>query len=61
VLAARKRARHSLAFVVVLLAALYLVVSGTVAMSTDRGCGPGWDVTWRVVPPGWVCTRDLGP
>jgi hypothetical protein len=49
-----------LVFAIVLAVAVYTVVSGAIAMSSSRSCGPGWDTAWRVVPPGWECHRDLG-
>lgn len=59
-LSTSRRSGHPLVFVVLLAVAVYTVVSGAVAMSSSRSCGPGWDVTWRVAPPGWECRRDLG-
>lgn len=59
-LSTRRRAGHSLVFAIVLAVAVYTVVSGAIAMSSSRSCGPGWDTAWRVVPPGWECHRDLG-
>ena len=59
-LSIRRRTGHPVLFVVLLAVAVYSVVSGAVAMTTSRSCGPGWDVTWRVAPPQWECHRDLG-
>ena len=47
-------------FTVFLLAAVYAIVAGSVAMSNDRSCAYGWESRWQVFPPGWECHRVYG-
>lgn len=51
---------HPVLFVALLVVAVYVILSGTVAMSSGRRCSPGWDPQWNVIPPGWECHRSAG-
>lgn len=56
----RKAAGHPILFTVLLVVAVYVVISGAVSLSTDHTCAFGWQAKWRAFPPGWECQRDFG-
>ena len=54
------RRTHPLVSVILVVVAVYTVLSGAVAMTGDSTCANGWESAWRVFPPGWECQR-VGP